>query len=209
LSLEEFRTTDMAERPVNPIVKLGLELGPIILFFIGYARLKDRVFNIGGTDYEGFIVVTAMFIPLILISTGLLWALSGKLSRMQVFTAILVVVFGGLGIWFNDERFFKMKPTILYLAFGGILGVGLLQGKSYLSNLMGDLLPMSQEGWMIFTRRITMFFFGLAFANEAVWRLMSTETWVSFKTFLLPVALFAFFISQSKLFSKFGIEKTD
>ena len=199
----------MEKNKIHPLLKMALELGPIIIFFIGYGKIKDQVFVISGREYEGFIVATALFIPLILTTTAILWALTGKLSKMQLMTALLVVIFGGLGIWFNDERFFKMKPTILYLAFSIILFVGLLRGKSFLAVIMAEMMPLKQEGWMILTRRLALFFFILAVSNELVWRLMSTDTWVSFKTFVLPLVLFAFFVSQSSMLSKYSIEKTD
>lgn len=196
----------MAEKKLNPFVKLVIELAPVVAFFIGYSKLKGEHFTLGGTSYDAFILVTAGFIPLMLISTGLLWWLTGKLSKMQIATLVLVVVFGGLSVWFNDERFFKMKPTIIYLLFGGALGAGLLQGKSYLKLVIEEVLPMKEEGWMILTRRICLFFFGLALANEIVWRTMSTSAWVTFKTFVLTAALFVFFLGQGKLMQKYGIE---
>lgn len=197
----------MAERKVNGWVKAALEYGPILAFFIGYIRLKDHTFLIGGDAYSGFLVVTAAFIPLMVISTGLIWALTGKLSKMQVVTVILVVIFGGLSVWLQDERFFKMKPTMIYLLFAAALGFGLMRGDSYLQDLLGEALPMQPEGWMILTKRITVFFLALAIANEAIWRLMSTDNWVTFKTFGLPAALFAFFISQNKLLQAHAVEK--
>jgi len=196
----------MAEKKINPILKLALELGPVVLFFVMFGRLKDRTFAFGGAEYSGFIVTTAAFILLIIATSALLWALTGKLSRMQMMTLVLVVVMGGLSVWLNDERFIKMKPTLLYLAFGGVLGFGLLRGQSYLRLVMDEALPMQPEGWMILTRRLTAFFFALAVANEAVWRLMSTEAWVNFKTFGLTAALFAFFMTQGKLFERYGNE---
>ena len=199
----------MEKNKIHPLLKMALELGPIIIFFIGYGKIKDQVFVISGREYEGFIVATALFIPLILTTTAILWALTGKLSKMQLMTALLVVIFGGLGIWFNDERFFKMKPTILYLAFSIILFVGLLRGKSLLAVIMAEVMPLKQEGWMILTRRLALFFFILAVSNELVWRLMSTDSWVSFKTFVLPLVLFAFFISQSSMLSRYSIDKPD
>jgi intracellular septation protein len=99
-----------------------------------------------------------------------------------------------------------MKPTLLYLAFGGILAFGLWRGESYLRLVMEEALPMQPQGWMILTRRLTLFFFTLAAANEAVWRLMSTESWVNFKTFGLTLALFAFFMAQSRLLETFAIK---
>lgn len=192
------------ERKVNPWVKTGLELGPVIAFFVGYSRWKDDVFTLGGTTYDGFVLVTAAFIPLMLVCTLILWRLSGHLSRMQILTLVLVVVFGGLTVWLNDPTFFKMKPTIIYALFAAILGFGLMRGQSYMAALMGEMMPMQHEGWMILTRRMAWFFAGLAVANEAIWRTMSTDAWVNFKTFGLPVALFAFFMLQGGLIRRFG-----
>lgn len=196
----------METRKINPILKLTLELGPVVLFFVMFGRLKDQTFTIAGTPYSGFIVTTAAFVLLIMATTALLWKLTGKLSRMQLLTLVLVVVMGGLSVWLNDERFIKMKPTLLYLAFGGVLAVGLWRGQSYLSLVMDEALPMKPEGWMILTRRLTAFFFGLAVANEAVWRLMSTEAWVNFKTFGLTAALFAFFMTQGRLLETYAVK---
>lgn len=196
----------MGEKKLHPWVKLVLELGPIALFFAGYVKLKDQVFVIGGTEYDGFIVVTALFIPLMLVTTGLLWGLTGKLSKMQIATVVLVVLFGGLSVWLNDERFFKMKPTMIYLLFGGVLGFGLLRGQSYLRAVMEEALPMQAEGWMILTRRLCAFFFALAVLNEVIWRTMSTEAWVNFKTFGLTAALFLFFMTQGGVLSRYAIE---
>ncbi|MDG1010841.1 MAG: septation protein A [Amylibacter sp.] len=195
----------MSEKSISPALKMGLELGPIVLFFVAYTRIKGREFEVFGNTYEGFIVATAAFIPLLLVSTGLLWWLTGKLSRMQLVTAVLVVVFGGMSIWFNDDRFFKMKPTIIYALFGGILGFGLLQGKSYLRSVMEEIIPLKQGGWMKLTQRACLFFFGLAIANEVVWRLMSTDAWVNFKTFGLTAAVFVFFMAQGPLLQKHAI----
>jgi intracellular septation protein len=191
------------------MVKGVLEYGPVLAFFVAYVLLKDRTFTFGGEEYSGFIAVTAAFVPLMVICSGLLWKLTGHMSKMQIVTLVLVVVFGGLSVWLNDERFFKMKPTLIYLIFGGILGFGLLRGQSYLRVVMEEALPMQQEGWMILTRRVCAFFFGLAALNEIVWRTQSTETWVSFKTFGLTIAIFAFFMLQGKLFQQYGIEKTE
>jgi intracellular septation protein len=199
----------MAEQMVKPKLKAALEFGPILGFFVAYLWLKDRTFSIGGTDYDGFIVVTAGFIPVFLLAMGALWRLTGHLSKMQVVTAVLIVVFGGLSVWFNDPRFFKMKPTIIYLIFGGALGLGLMRGKSYLQYVMDGMMPLTTEGWMILTRRIMYFFLGLAVLNELVWRTMTEETWVYFKTFGLTAAIFVFFMTQGRLFEQYGTGEGD
>jgi intracellular septation protein len=197
----------MPPRKIHPILKLALELGPVIAFFAGFVLFKDRTFTVAGTEYSGFIAMTAVFIPLMIASSAILWFLTGKLSKMQLATLVLVIVFGGLSVWLNDERFFKMKPTMIYLLFAGILGFGLLRGQSYLKVVMEEALPMQPQGWMILTRRLTAFFAGLALANEVIWRTMSTETWVNFKTFGLTAAMFLFFMTQAKVFEKYGVEK--
>ena len=196
----------MAEKKINTWVKLGLELGPVLAFFIAFGRLKDQTVTIGGTEYGGFILVTAGFIPLLVICTLVLWRLTGRLSPMQIATLVLVIVFGGLSVWFNDERFFKMKPTLIYLLFAAVLGFGLLRGRSYLALAMDDAMPLKAEGWMILTRRLTAFLLGLAVANEAIWRTMSDQAWVNFKTFGLPAALFLFFMAQGGLLKKYGTD---
>ncbi|MGH1466319.1 MAG: inner membrane-spanning protein YciB [Cognatishimia sp.] len=196
----------MAGKKINPMLKSALELGPIILFFIGYIRMRAQSFVIGGTEYEGFIVVTAAFIPLLALSTLILWRLTGHISKMQIATLVLVTVFGGLSVWLNDDRFFKMKPTMIYLLFGGALGLGLLRGKSYLKYVMEEMLPLQDEGWMLLTKRVTAFFIGLALLNEIIWRTQSTDTWVYFKTFGLSAAVFVFFMTQSGIFTKYAIE---
>ncbi|MCD9149037.1 inner membrane-spanning protein YciB [Pseudophaeobacter flagellatus] len=203
------RPEKTAVKQINPTLKMVLELGPIVLFFIGYLKLREDVFLIAGQEYKGFIVVTAAFIPLMILSTLALWKLTGHLSKMQIATLVLVVFMGGLSVWLNDERFFKMKPTLIYLLFGGALGVGLLRGQSYLKLVMEELMPLEHEGWMILTRRICLFFLALAVANEAIWRSQSTDTWVYFKTFGLPVAMFAFFMFQGQVFQKHGISDDD
>jgi intracellular septation protein len=196
----------MTEKKINPALKQVLELGPPLLFFVVYLWIRDRTFTIGGTEYDGFIVAAAAFVPVLLASIAVLWWLTGKISRMQVFTAVLVVVFGGLTVWFNDERFFKMKTTIVYGIFALILGLGLLQGRSYLAWVMSEFLPMRDEGWMILTRRLTALFAVLAVGNEVVWRTMSTDAWVKIETFGFPLVLFLFLWAQIYALQKYVIE---
>ncbi|KAB7615508.1 septation protein IspZ [Amylibacter sp. SFDW26] len=197
----------MEEKKISSGLKMVLELGPVVLFFIAYTKMKDNVYTVFGQEYEGFIIATAGFIPVLLVCTGIVWALTGKLSKMQLMTAVLVVVFGGMSVWFNDERFFKMKPTIIYILFGGILAFGLMRGQSYLKAVMEEAMPLQDEGWMILTKRICMFFFVLAVMNEFVWRTMSTDAWVNFKTFGLTAAIFLFFMTQGGVLAKYGLDK--
>lgn len=190
-------------KTINPILKQVLELGPPLLFFVIYLRIRDDVFEWRGVEYSGFIVATLVFVPILLAAMGILWRLTGKLSRMQIFTAFMVIFFGGLTAWFNDERFFKMKTTIVYAFFAAILSVGLIRGKSYLAYVMSEMIPMKDEGWMLLTRRLTVFFLVLAAANELVWRTMSTDAWVKIETFGFPILMFLFLWSQIVVLEKY------
>ena len=199
----------MSDDTLPKWVKPLLEFGPMVAFFFAYMRMKETVYTIGSNDYQGFIVVTALFVPLLLVCTGILWKLTGKISPMQIMTVILVTAFGGMTVWLNDDRFIKMKPTLIYLIFGSLLSIGLLRGQSYLRVVMQEALPMQDAGWMILTRRVAAFFFGLAVLNEVIWRGFSTEIWVYFKTFGLTAALFAFFMMQGRLLAKYAPQKGD
>ena len=196
----------MTTKPINPILKQVLELGPTLVFFLIYLRIKDEVYTFGGIEYSGFIVATLVFIPVLLAAMAALWVLTKQLSRMQIFTAFMVIFFGGLTAYFNDERFFKMKTTIVYGCFAVILGIGLLRGRSYLEWVMGEFLPMREEGWMILTKRITLMFIALGIANEVIWRTQSTELWVKLETFAFPAALFVFLWLQIVGLQRFLIE---
>lgn len=196
----------MATRKINGVVKQVLELGPTLAFFLIYLRIKDDTFTFAGTEYSGFIVAALVFIPILLAAMGALWFLTGAISRMQVFTAFMVIFFGGLTAWFNDERFFKMKTTIVYGCLAALLGIGLARGQSWLQYVMAEMLPMQTEGWMILTRRLCLMFVALAVANEVIWRTMSTDTWVKLETFAMPAALVAFLWWQIFALQRFLIE---
>lgn len=185
----------MAEdKQINPILRQALELGPTVVFFVIYLRIKDNSYTIAGTEYSGFIVAALILVPLLLGAMAVLWALTGKLSRMQIFTALMVIVFGGLTAWFNDERFFKMKTTIVYGLFAGLLGLGLALGQSWLKALMGEMMPMDDAGWMKLTRGLAVSFAVLAVLNEIIWRTQSEETWVKIETFGFPILLMGAFL---------------
>ena len=177
-----------------------MEFGPTIGFVVAYLIFRNETFLIAGTEYTSFVAVTAAFIPVFLIAIGALWFLSGRVARIQVATAVMVLVFGGLSVWLNDPRLFKMKPTAIYLALDLILGIGLLRGQSWLKYIMEDMVPLKPKGWMILTKRVTVLFLLSAGANELVWRTQSEEFWVFFETLAMPVVVFVFFMTQIGLF---------
>ena len=188
----------------NPLLKLVLEIGPLAVFFLAFQFGEEIIANptIFGwlapiTGEKALIgqsgpvfVATAAFMIAIALSLATSWYVNRSLPRMALVTGIVVAIFGSLTLWLQDETFIKMKPTIVNGIFALILAFGLLRGRSYLKYLMGDALPLSDEGWMIFTRRWIALFVFLAFLNEVVWRTQTTDFWVSFKTFgMLPITI--------------------
>ncbi|MEC9431468.1 MAG: septation protein A [Pseudomonadota bacterium] len=182
-------------RPISPYLKLALEFGPLVLFFVVYQR----------TD---IFTATAVFIPVILASLAASWALTRDLPKMAVVTATVVVVFGGLTLWLQDATFIKMKPTIINGLFAFALGFGLLRGRSYLRDLIGTALPLTDAGWRALTQRWMGFFVFAALLNELIWRTQSEEFWVTFKTFASPVITFLFMMAQMPLLKKHAPEES-
>lgn len=193
--------TDDAPRPAaepefdkRQLLKLAIELGPLVAFFAAYTLTKDLY------------VATPVLMASTLASLAASKWLLGHLPVMPVATAVLVVVFGGLTIWLHDPTFIKMKPTILYVLFASLLVGGLAYGKIFLKLVLGEALHYSDEGWRQLTYRWAAFFLALAIANELVWRNFSEPTWVSFKTFgFLPITM-AFAILQFVLMKRYEIE---
>ena len=185
----------MSKKDQNTLLKNLLEYIPIAVFFVVFIFFKDDKVLLFGRDLSGFVLATLVFVPLVVLATAVSWF---------VLTLVLVVVFGGMTIFFNDERFLKIKPTLIYCLFSIILLFGIFRKTSYLASLLGKALPLSYDGWMILTRRMAYFFLLLAAANEFVWRTQSTETWVYFKTFGLTIAMFVFFITQYSVFKTYG-----
>ena len=192
------------EKPNKQMLKTILETLPVVVFFVTYILFKNQVVEVAGQQYTGFVLATAIFVPFLCVSTIIGWRLFGEMSKVQLLTLVLVLIFGGLTIFLNDESFFKMKPTLVYVLFGGAILVGLLRGKSYLQSILGGSVPMKDEGWMIISRRIMVFFFSLAVLNEIIWRTQSSEMWVYFKTFGLTFALLVFLASQYKVLQQYG-----
>jgi intracellular septation protein len=189
----------MTEKPVNLWVKSALEFGPVLGFLAAYMIWRNDTFVIAGREYTGFVAVTAAFIPVFLAGIAGLWALTGKVSRMQIVTAVMLVLFGGLSVWLNDPRLIKMKPTAVYLLLATILTVGLLRGQSWLQYVMEDMVPMKPAGWHILTRRVIAMFVVAAAANELVWRTQSEAFWVLFESLAMPVVIAVFFMAQMGL----------
>ncbi len=179
------------KQQLNPTLKLTLDIGPLVLFFAANARF-------------GIFTATAVFMVAVLIALAVAYAKTGRVEVMPLVTAVIVIIFGGLTLVLHDELFIKLKPTIIYVLFGGTLVGGLLFGKSFLGILFESVFDLTAEGWRKLTWRWALFFFALAILNEMVWRNFSTDTWVSFKLFgVVPLTLL-FGAAQYPLLTKYA-----
>lgn len=180
----------------NPLVKLGLEFGPLAIFFLANSY-GDRLFGV--THDRRIFVATGIFIVASLVSLALSKILLDHLPRMAIVNAVVVTVFGGLTLALNDSLFIKIKPTIVNTLFGMILLGGLVMGRLFLPMVLDNVMRLTEEGWRKLTLRWGLFFFVLAMINEVVWRTQTEDFWVAFKVWgIMPITL-AFALSQTPL----------
>ena len=198
----------MEKREENSLLKSVLEFVPLIAFFVSYYYYANSRELVGEElSVEKIIFATKVFVPTLIISSILSYLILKTISKMTIITAVVVIIFGFLTVWFRNPVFIKMKPTIIYVSFSLILTIGLLRKKSFLQSLMGSALNMEDKGWLILTKRVTIFFIILAVLNEVVWRYFGQDQWVNFKTFGLPIMTLFFFAFQYNLFQKYVVDE--
>lgn len=184
---------DTAKSAENPLLKMALELGPLVVFFIANGRL-------------GIIQATGVFMAAVAVSLIASYALTRKLAVMPLVSGVVVMVFGGLTLYLNDEVFIKLKPTIVNCLFGAILLGGLLAGRHFLRIVFDSVFDLTEEGWRKLTWRWGLFFFFLAVVNEAVWRTQTTDFWVAFKVWGMMPLTFIFTIAQMPLIARHTVQ---
>lgn len=182
------------KKQLNPILKLVLDIGPLFLFFAANAKF-------------GIFAATAAFMVAVLIALVVSYVLTRHIAIMPVITAVIVLVFGGLTLVLHNNLFIKLKPTIIYLLFGGTLLGGLAVGKSLLGVVFDQMFHLTAEGWRKLTWRWALFFLALAVLNEIVWRTQTTDFWVSFKLFGVVPLTFLFGALQVPLINKYSVEQ--
>jgi len=182
------------------VLKLALELGPLAIFYIANARAD-------------IYAATAWFMGAMVVSLILSWLLLHKLAVMPVVTGVVVLIFGGLTLYFHDASFIKLKPTIINALFAIVLLGGLLFKQSLLRYVFGDVYKLKPEGWTILTMRWGVFFLFLAILNEVVWRgadawiadpTQATNLWVSFKVWATMPITIVFTMFQLPLLTKYA-----
>jgi intracellular septation protein len=179
-------------RQINPLLKLALDLGPLVLFFAVNSRF-------------GIFAATGAFMAAILVALGVSYVLTRRLPVMTIVSAVVVTLFGGLTLILQDETFIKLKPTIIYLLFAGVLLGGLLLRKPLLEIVFDKMFHLREEGWRKLTIRWAVFFLALAVLNEIVWRTQTTDIWVSFKVFGVVPLTFLFAALQYPLLQKYDV----
>jgi intracellular septation protein len=162
--------------------------------------------RIVGSEHEGIFTATAVFMVAILAALAVSYALTRRLPVMPVVTAVVVLIFGALTLIFQDETFIKLKPTIIYVLFGGTLLVGLALDKPFLAIAFDAMFHLTPEGWRKLTIRWALFFLVLAILNEIVWRTQTTDRWVDFKVFGVTTLTFIFAALQAPLLTKYAAE---
>ena len=173
--------------------KILIDIGPLAIFFIFYTRSDLQ------TAILPFMIAT-------IIAVLFSYIIEKKIPIMPTVGGIIILFFGGLTIYFDNEVFFKMKPTIINFLFAAILQGGIILNRPLLRYLLGAALKLEDEGWSILTKRWIGFFIALGILNEIVWRTQSTDIWVNFKVFgILPIT-FIFTLTQFSTIKKYQIE---
>jgi intracellular septation protein len=171
-------------------LKLALDFGPLLIFF-------------AANKFGDVFIATGAFMAATVLAMAISWVKTRHIPPMLIFTGFIVVVFGGLTLWLQDATFIKLKPTLIYGMFAGILFFGLATKRSYLKLVLGEALPaMDDAGWTKLTRNWALFFLALMGANEVARQVLTTDQWVNFKVWGVTAVTFAFAMAQAPLLAK-------
>ena len=212
----ETSSHDPRQKKLSGGLKFALEFGPLLVFFLGIMRsdwlvgLFPSLASIG----KPIFIATALFIVATAISLAITWALTRTIPLMPLVSGLIVLVFGGLSIWFQNDTFIKMKPTIVYALFAVLLLGGLAFGRSLLGYVFEAAFQLDDDGWRKLTFRWGLFFIFCAVLNEVLWRGLAAayppeladEYWATFKLFGFTALTFLFVLSQMPLIMRHSVE---
>lgn len=178
---------------INPKLRLLLDMGPLLVFFVSYR-------------FFGLFAATLALIGFTLVSLAVSYAMEKKLAVMPLFSGLAVTIFGGMTLFFQDELFIKIKPTLINLLFAAILLAGVATRRPTLKYLLGEALQLTEKGWSLLSLRWGLYFICLAGLNEIIWRHFSTDFWVSFKVFGMFSLTIIFTLAQLPLIKRYWVE---
>jgi intracellular septation protein len=189
--------SDVKRKEVGPGMRLLLDVGPLVTFFAANAMF-------------GIFAATAVFMIAIFLAMAISIGLTSRVTALQLFSGVMVVVMGGLTLYFHNETFIKIKPTIYYAFVAIILGYGLIAGKPILKSVLGSAYPgLDSTGWSKLTRNWALFFAVMAIANELVWRNSSTSFWLSYKLWGAIPATLLFALANVPMLVRHGLTKDE
>jgi intracellular septation protein len=183
-----------AKHKLNSMLKLALDIGPLVVFVITYSRFD-------------IFVATAVFMVTTVAAMAVSYALTRHVTVMLVVTSVVILVFGTLTLVLHDETFIKLKPTIIYVLFSATLVGGYLFNKPLLAIVFDAMVHLTEEGWRKLTLRWAAFFLVMAVVNEIVWRTQTTQFWVNFKLFGFPPLTFVFAALQYRLLMRYATDE--
>lgn len=183
--------SDARRQTIHPALKLALELGPLVVFFVANSR-------------AGLFVGTGCFMVATVVALAASWTLTRRLPIMPLVSGAVVLVFGGLTLVLQDELFIKLKPTIVNLLFAGALFGGVAFDRPLLAIVFDQAFDLTHEGWMKLSRRWAWFFVFLAVLNEVVWRTQTTDFWVAFKVWGIMPLTMVFAMAQAPLLQRYS-----
>lgn len=192
-------------------LSLALDFGPLLVFFLTY---KGAGWIWGpGNPVTAMSIGTAAFMAAIVIAVVVSKVKLGRVSPMLWLSALLILFFGGLTIYFHDQRFIQLKPTIIYSFFALMLFGGLVRGKALLKYLLQAAYDgLTEEGWRKLSRNWAFFFVGMAIANEAMRRSMSFDSWLAVKVWGVTIVSVVFAAANIPMLMRHGLalgEKLD
>ena len=197
--------------PVEPkaphgLANFALDFGPLLAFFLSYKIAQSYV----PTAFGATMVGTIVFMIAILIAMGISLGVYRRVSPMMWISAVLVIGFGGLTLWFHDPRFIQLKPTLIYAGFAALLFGGLLAGKPLLKYVFGPVFEgLSELGWRKISRNWACFFAGLALLNEVMRYNLSFETWLTVKVWGVTLLAFLFGAANIPMLLRHGLTIAD
>ena len=170
-----------------------LDFGPLLLFFAAF-------------KLSGLYAATATVMVAAVVAVAVGYWLDRKIHPVPLATAVIVLVFGGLTLYLNDDRFIKMKPTMIYALFGATLFGGLYFNRPFVKYILGAAVTLNEAAWRVLTWRFGLFFFGMALINELIWRNFSDDIWVNYHIFGAIALTVLFSMSQIPFLLKHQID---